>query len=192
MNIQLIGVILIVAVGPATTRHTPAPPSSATALVSRLYMEVVARHPLGVPYGEDAKVFDPFVSKTLLHRFELNTACDIDWHRRNPDPDLKPPTGMIEDDVFSGPDDRSEPTAFHIERTETWKGGSSRVYVRLTSTDPGTEPMTWYVAAVVVPESGRLVVDDVLYLKDKKGSVDYRLSRRLSSWCRGGHWIGRP
>ena len=41
-------------------------------------------------------------------------------------------------------------------------------------------------------ENSRLVVDDVIYLKDEKdeSSVDYRLSEALSGGCDGPRWVG--
>lgn len=165
-------------------------PRQPDALVSHLYKQVVVRHPLGIPYGADMKVFAPYLSRGLLHRFDLNNACFADWHKRNPDPSLKPPVGLIENGVFSGGDEEAQPGAFQIERTESGKDGSSRVYVRLTVGDPPGKPLVWYVAAVVVHENGRAVVDDVLYLKDKNGEVESRLSKELSSGCDGPRWIG--
>jgi hypothetical protein len=179
--------------GQAVAQGKPAAlPNRSDALVGSLYEQVIARHPLGVPDGEDVKIFAPYLSKALLHRFDLNDACLADWYRQNPDPDLKPIVGMIESGVFSGPDDESEPQIFHIERTEPRKDGSSRVYVRLTWNSPPVDPLTWYVAAIVVPEDGRLVVNDVLFLKNRQGDVEYRLSKALSSGCKGGRWVGRP
>lgn len=159
-------------------------------LVSSLYEQVVARHPLGIPYGDDRTVFAPYLSKSLLHRFDLNNACFADWRRQNPDPSLKPPIGLIENGLFSGSNEKAEPQAFHVERTETGKDGSSRVYVKLTWEAPPDKPLTWYVAAVVIHESGPLVVDDVLYLKNQNGDVESRLSRDLSSGCDGPRWVG--
>jgi hypothetical protein len=167
-----------------------APPKGADVLVSRLYEQVVARHPLGIPYGADMKIFAPYLSKGLLHRFDLTVACVKDWHRQNPDPNLKPTVGMFEDGIFSGGSEEAEPTAFHVMRTEPRTDGSSRVYVRLTWQDPVNRPIFWDVAAVVVPENGRLVVDDVIHLKESKGDVDWTLSQGLSAECNGGHWVG--
>jgi hypothetical protein len=134
--------------------------------------------------------FAPYLSKALRHRFDLNNACLVDWRKQNPDPSLKPPVGLIENGIFSGANEEAQPQAFHIERTESDKDGSSRVYVRLTVGDPPNKPLVWYVAAVVVRENGRPVVDDVLYLTGERGEVDSRLTKDLSSGCDGPRWIG--
>jgi hypothetical protein len=160
------------------------------ALVSSLYEQVVVLHPLGIPYGANKKVFAPYLSKALLHKFYVNKQCFADWRRRNPDPSLKPPIGMIEDGIFSGGDERAAPNSFHIERIEPGKDGSSRAYVRLAWDDPSNKPFIWHVAVIVLLENGRPVVDDVLYLKEKKGDVESSLSKSLSSGCRGTHWVG--
>jgi hypothetical protein len=165
-------------------------PNQPDALVSSLYEQVVARHPLGIPYGADMKVFAPYLSKALLHRFDQTNACFADWRRQNPDPNMKPPVGLIESGVFSGGNEEAEPQAFHVERTESEKDGSSRVYLRLMVGAPPNKPLVWYLAAVVVREDGRPAVDDVLYLTGESGDVESRLSKDLSVGCDGARWVG--
>jgi hypothetical protein len=175
---------------PARQSNPSSLPNRPEALVRSLYRQVVARHPLGIPYGADMKIFAPYLSKTLLHRFDLNDACFADWRRQNPDPSLKPPVGLIENGLFSGGNEEAEPRAFHIERMESEGDGSFRVYVRLAWGAPPEKPLIWRVAAVVVRENGHFVVDDVLFLKDKDQEVDSRLSETLAAGCDGTRWIG--
>lgn len=174
----------------ASQSRASAPSSQPATLVNSLYQQVVARRPLGIPSGANMKAFAPYLSKALRHRFDLNNACFVDWRKQNPDPSLKPPVGLIENGIFSGANEEAEPQAFHIERTESEKDGSSRVYVRLTVGDPPNKPLVWYVAAVVVSEDGRPAVDDVLYLTGKNGEVESRLSKDLSAGCDGARWVG--
>ena len=160
--IYLLPLLTVLVWGQGAPRGKPSPlPYQPETLVNGLYKQVVARRPLGIPHGADMKAFAPYLSKALRHRFDLNNACFIDWRKRNPDPNLKPPVGLIENGIFSGANEKAEPQAFHIERTELGKD-SSRVYVRLTVGDPPDKPLVWYVAVVVVREDGRPVVDDVL------------------------------
>jgi len=175
----------------ASQNRESAPSSQPATLVNGLYQQVVTRRPLGIPSGADMKAFAPYLSKPLRHRFDLNHACFNDWRKRNPDPSLKPPVGLIENGIFSGANEEAEPQAFHIERTESEKDGSSRVYVRLTVGDPPNKPLVWYVAAVVIREDGQPVVDDVLYLMGANGEVESRLSKDLSSGCDGPRWVGK-
>src|SRR6185437_2916992 len=80
-------------------------PNSEEALVQSLYDLVVTRHPIGIPDGDDKGVFMPYLSQKLLHKIDLFRACDADWLRRNPDPNLKPPFGVFESGIFSGGDE---------------------------------------------------------------------------------------
>jgi hypothetical protein len=169
---------------------SPPLPHQSETLVSGLYKQIIARHPLGIPHGADKKAFAPYLSLALRHRFDLNNACLIDWRKKNPDPSLKPPVGLIENGLFSGANEKAEPEAFHILKTESGKD-SSLVYVQLTVGDPPNKPLIWYVAAVVVRRESRPVVDDVLYLSDEKGEVESRLSKDLSSGCDGARWVGK-
>lgn len=166
----------------------PSLPNQPEALVRSLYTQVVARHPLGNPDGEDRKVFGPYLSKALLHRIDVNSACLSDWNRQNPDPNSKPP--FLESGLFTGDDERAEPTAFHIERVQAEKDASTRVYVKLTRVDPGESRDIWRVAAILVRENGHLVVDDVIYLRAGPQDVDVPLSKYLAQDCDGPHWVG--
>ncbi len=176
-----------------SAQHTDRPPQSAGSpkmLVRSLYKRVVARHPLGVPEGENMKILAPYLSKALLHRMDLAIACVDDWHRQNPEPHLKPELGWLELGPFSGDNERASPKSFVVERKEAMKNGSFRVYVKLARPFPGEPPSSWRVAAIVVRENGQFVVDDVIYLKDEELGREYRLSEYLSAGCDGPHWIG--
>lgn len=100
----------------------------------------------------------------------------------------KAPFGWAESGIFSGAEERTEPDAFVIERTESEKNGSIRVYVRLTLKSPPSE--TWEVATAVAMENGHFVVDDVIYLEDESTSFEERLSKLLSDGCDGSRWVG--
>ena|SRR5579862_7277366 len=182
--------LTLLAWGQGAPQSKPSPfPNRSEILVNALYRQVVTRRPLGIPSGADMMAFAPYLSKALRHRFDLNNACFLDWRKHNPDPSLKPPVGLIENGIFSGANEEAEPHAFHIERTEPGKD-SSRVYVRLNVGKPPDKPLVWYVAAVVIREDGRSVIDDVLYLKGDNGEVESSLSKDLSAGCDGAHWVG--
>jgi hypothetical protein len=165
-------------------------PNQVDALVRRLYTQVVARHPTGIPYGANMKVFAPYLSKALLHKIDSAVACGRDWYRQHTDPTVKPEMAWLESGLFSGQDERTEPNAFVIDNTQLEKNGSFRVYVKLTGGSAPDTPWIWRVAAVVVREDGQFVIDDVIYLKDKSALVDSRLSEVLSAGCRGRCWVG--
>jgi hypothetical protein len=178
-------VVLGQAVGngkPASLRDQP------EALVRNLYSEVVTRHPLGVPGGAAFKIFKPYLSKTMLHRIDVNIACQDDWERQHPDPNSKPP--FLEFGLFSGDNLRAEPRSFQIERVVSEKDSPIRVYVKLTHDEPVGTLWTWRVAAILVREDEHVVVDDVIYLKDGPQDLDVRLSEYLSQGCDGPRWVG--
>jgi hypothetical protein len=135
------------------------------------------------------KIFAPYLSEALLHRMDVAIACADDWYRQNPEPHLKPDLGWLELGPFSGENERASPQTFLVERAQSEKDGSFRVYVRLTRAYPEGRPSIWHIAAIVIRENGHFVVDDVIYLKDE----DYdegRLSEGLSAGCDGPSWVG--
>lgn len=185
----LLLLLMVSACGQAVAQGAPSVPAAqAEAVVVRLYKEVVARHPIA-GMG-DRKVFARYFSRGLLRRFDDNAACLSDWYRQNPGTTDKPPFDQLEMGVYSGSDEESTPQTFHVEKTESGKDGSSRVYVKLTYAEP-TFKLLWYVAAIVVRENGRPVVDDVIYLRDKDHPDEGRLSRVLAgSECNGPRYSG--
>jgi hypothetical protein len=159
------------------------------AVVRGLYHEVVVRHPVGIPHGSDWKIFAPYLSKSLVQRIDLARDCARDWNRQNQGRILKAPFGWGEAGLFSGGDEKASPGDFQIERAQAKKDGSFRVDVKLIW-KPSDGPGSWRVEAVVVRENGRLVVDDVIYLKDQDRDVESRVSELLSAGCSGGRWVG--
>ena len=53
--------------------------SESKALVTSLYKQVVARHPVGIPEGEDQEVFAPYLRISLRHQLNSYRACTADW-----------------------------------------------------------------------------------------------------------------
>ncbi len=191
--ILLLQVVTTLAFGQAVPKRSQATaPNQPEVLVRSLYTEVVARHPIGISRGADMKIFAPYLSKALLHRIDVAIACAADYDRQYPDPNSKPPFAWLEAGLFSGDDEQAEPRAFEIERTRSEDDGSFRVYMRLTWGAPPEKPLNWSVAAVVVREDNRFVLDDVIYLKDQNREVEARLSQYLSAGCDGTHWVGYP
>ena len=84
--------------------------------------------------------------------------------------------------LFSGEGAHTDPQSFRIKRTLAQKNGSFRVYVNLTGGKPPYGPWEWRVAAVVVLEDNRYVLDDVIYIND--ATYDRRRTSRLTGACR--------
>jgi hypothetical protein len=190
--IILLQFLTVLALGqPAHQNQAQILPDGSVALVRSLYTQVVAHHPIGIPKGENVKIIAPYLSKALLHRIDLATACEADFFRQNPKPDLKPAFEWLELGLFSGDEEQASPTGFQIERKKIEKDGTVRVYVQLTYNEtPPYSPWIWHVAAVVIQESGHYVVDDVIYLKEEGRSTEARLSERLAAGCDGPRWVG--
>ena len=111
-----------------------------------------------------------------------------DWFRLHPKNDEKAPSTWFEFGLFSGYDDRGDPRAFRIDKTESEDDGSFRVYVRLTE-GPRKRPWNWQVAAVVVSRNGQFAIDDVIFLRDENIGTESRLSEVLTTGCDGPHWV---
>jgi hypothetical protein len=167
-------------------------------VVQRLYDEVVRLHPLGVPYGASRTAIWPLLSKRLIKAFETRNACDQDWQRQhgNANPPLKPP-GFNEDGLFSGSNEMGYINGAVVRQAYLRADGSYLVYVNLWSYLDGGVPSLrtrevhrWRLAARVISEDGRFVVDDILGFKgvfDRDKSV--YISKMITSGCRGSHAI---
>jgi hypothetical protein len=193
-QLNCIALMLLVTIcGPGATTQPNGLLNDPVTLVQSLYHQVLTRHPTGLPQRDDMKAFTPYLSKRLLHSIDLARACASDWARqdqkrmsmKNQIPE-KAPFGWVESGIFSGADERTEPDSFVIERTESEKDGSIRVYVRLALSSPPAE--AWEVAVVLEKEDGRLVADDVIYLKDKSETHEVWLSKLLSDECDGSRY----
>jgi hypothetical protein len=158
--------------------------------VRRLYQQLVSQPIGGIPTSERMKLFDPYLSDSLQNRIALARACGDDWFRLHPQNEVKAPLAWLEFGLFSGADDRSGPQTFQIEKTKSEQDGSIQVFVRLTEGTPPEKTWTWEVAAIVIREKGRWVIDDVVFLRDKDVDTENRLSEILKRGCNGEHWVG--
>lgn len=164
--------------------------SQPAAVVQSLYRQVIARHPLGIPSGENWKVFAPFLSRDLIRRITVARSCQNDWVRQNQGKMIKEPFAWGETGFFSGAEELSEPSSFQVQKTEANQDGSFRVYVKLTESPLNDKPWSWDVAVQVKMQERRPMIDDVAYLKGDDVPTEYRLSKILTEGCNGSHWIG--
>jgi len=164
-------------------------PKQPEATVRSLYNEVVARHPVGIPRDADMKNFASYLSKSLVSRINLALACEHDYYQRRQNPNQKPQIEWLEFGLFTGGNEKVSPRAFDVERTQSEKDGSFRVYVRLTW-GARSKPWIWRVAAIAVQEDSHFVVDDVIFLKEEGLDVESRLSEILAQGCDGPRWVG--
>jgi hypothetical protein len=176
-----------------------APREQPDAVVRRLYEQVVARRPMGIPGGADMDAIGPLLSRRRVRDLETARACEADYFRQFPDPMMKPTFGWLELGLFSGGTEQAIPREFAIERTEKGRRGTHRVTVRLTyretfetygrPPDPN-DTFSWNVAAIVTSEDGRFVVDDILLFEEDSSKVWFRLSKAFGG-CDGPRWTGR-
>lgn len=171
-------------------QHGVALSNQAELPVRSLYQELVSRPIGGIPTIERMKSLSPYLSDSLLNRIAQARACGDDWFRQHPRNDTKAPLAWLEFGLFSGADDRSGPHTFQIEESQSEKDSSIRVNVRLTEGVPPEKPWAWQVAAIVIHEHGRFVVNDVVFLKDTDVDTESRLSDILQRGCDGSHWVG--
>lgn len=175
---------------PAPPSRPTSPPKQPAALVESLYRQVVARHPYSIPSGANWRIFAPYLSTKLRQEIDLTRSCQEDWYRQNDGQMVKAPFAWGEAGLFSGANERTAPKSFKIERSESNSDRSFLVLVSLRGYVPLEKPENWRVAVRVVKESERLLVDDVIYLKDDESDVEYRLSDVLKKGCNGRRWIG--
>lgn len=180
------------------TAPTGAAGPSAGAVVRQLYQEIVARRPLGIPKGENKAAIWPHLSKGLIHRLETAQACEDSYLQQHKGEDGKPGFDWLEVNLFSGGNEQAIPSSAVVERTAAEKDGSIRVYVRLRYKESfktyGRPPnpantFRWRVAAAVISEDGKFVVDEVLFLKDDSTKIESRLEDFFQG-CDGPRWVG--
>jgi hypothetical protein len=171
---------------------------SPDSVVQELYKQVVTRRPIGIPKGADKAALLPLLSRGLIQKIDAAQRCE-DHYLRGHATEGKPGVGWLEIGLFSGANERAIPSAATIEKTES-QNGSFRVYVKLTykesfetygrPPDP-TNTFSWNVAARVISEGKRFVVDDVLFFKDNSTKVGSRLADAFYG-CSGMRRVGGP
>ena len=166
--------------------------------VRKLYKEVVDHHPIGIPVGAEKVTIWPFLSKRLSKQLQTAQACEDDYFRQRQTTDSAAKPAWLKTSIFSGDGKRPLPTSSFAYSRGPQKDASFMVDVELAhSPDPMHGPdQGWGVAARVVVEDGRFVVDDVRILDND--SIDGRSpwdgpSHLLSdsfAGCDGPHWTG--
>jgi len=190
-------VVLSLQLGSNVSPASP-PQRSPDAVVRELYQVVVAGRPLGIPKGRVKTALWPILSKRLAQRLEAAQACEDDYFRQRPNGTGKPQFAWLDRGIFSGADDRAMPTEAVVERSEPQQDGSFRVNVTLTYNDAAAaygrladpaDDIHWQVAAVVILEDQRFVVDDILLFKDDSTEIASRLADSFPG-CDGSRWVG--
>jgi len=166
--------------------------------VRKLYEEIVADHPIGIPAGTVKMTILPLLSKRLAGQLQTAQACQEDYFRQHPTAGSAPQPSWLKTGIFSGDADRARPTNSFAYSTGPRKDGSFLVYVDLRY---APDDRNWEAAARVIAEDGRFVVDDVrIFDSDSIYGPSYHLpgpadgpSHLLSdsfTGCDGSRWAG--
>jgi len=168
-----------------------------SAVVRSLYREVVVRHPLGVPSGEDAAALEPFLSEDLRRLFGEALRCEGDYYGSHAGSDEKPPFPWLEDGLFSGPNEMALPAEFEIEGTKSSANDQFEVVIRFTYKETfetyGRPPdprnnFDWRGVVSVRCEEGECRVDD--FRVRSAGADEGPSLRELFRNCVEGRWTG--
>jgi len=169
--------------------------------VYKLYKEIVARQPIGIPAGVDWVAIRPFLSKRLAGRLESGQACEADYLGRHHSTDDASVPAWLKTCIFSGVGKQALPADWWIAGKEAQTADSFLVYVSLQlyeRSKPGHEPpesghytsLAWPVAVKVVAEDGRFLVDDVRIFDRFPAEGPSQLLSDSFAGCDGSHWIG--
>ncbi len=181
------------------------PFANSSGAVRVFYHEVIKRHPLGIPTGEDKRALWPLLSVRLARTLDTLQACENDYFeggRRLFTPEkaaeLKPSIGWMEYGLFSGADERAMPAEVTVTQVASRGGGRFRVHLRFTYRDTyetyGRPPddsntFEWTGIASVVFEGGRYVIDDFIPIDGDSGKRLPGLAK-LFPECKGPRWAG--
>jgi hypothetical protein len=167
--------------------------------VQKLYEEIVAHHPIGIPAGAEMATLQPFLSKRLAEQLQTAQVCHDDYTRQHPTAIRTTKPGWLTSGLFSGEGNHT-PVDAVVERKEKQNDGSFTVYVDLEPVDALIDlghgrrafhgGYAWQVEARVIPEDGRFVVDDVRIFDRFPAEGTSRLLSDSFSGCDGSHWTG--
>lgn len=164
-----------------------------TSGVDDLFGKIVARHPIGIPTGEDKVALWPLLSKRLTKQLETAQGCQDDYLRRHPNANADPKPAWLDKGIFTGYGKRALPLSAFATHKELQKDGSFAVSVQLTYMKlPGFVPdeANWTAVASVVPENNRFVVDDVRLFDGLGTEGSSHLLSATFIGCNDSHWTG--
>jgi len=170
--------------------------------VQKMYSEIVAHHPIGVPAEAEMGAIRPYLSKRLAEQLQTAQACQDDYNRQHATASETSKPGWLKSGLFSGDGGHASPVDALVERKEKQNDGSFTVYVDLEPVDAvinldhGRRAFhggySWQVKATVIPEDGRFVVDDVrIFDRFPAGGHSRRLSDSFIG-CDASNWTGLP
>jgi hypothetical protein len=167
--------------------------------MQKLYEEIVAHHPIGIPTSAEMAAIRPYLSKRLDEELQTAQACQDDYSVQHPSGTSKP--SWWQSGLFSGEGSHASPVAAVIARKEKQNDGSFLVYANLEPVEAvihrGHAPRafyggyTWQVVARVISENGKFVVDDVRIFDRFPADGPSHLLSDLFAGCDRSHWTGQ-
>ena len=169
--------------------------------VQKLYEQIVARRPIGIPRGSTMENIHPYLSKRLAEQFDTAQACQDDYRRQHPMADKTSQPGWMNSGLFSGDGSHASPVAAGAHKKEKLNDGAFLVYVILEPAEAVIhrrhgQPMAfyggneWELVTRVVSENGQFVVDDVRIFDGFPAEGPSHLLSDSFAGCDGPHWIG--
>jgi hypothetical protein len=168
--------------------------------VQKLYEEIVAHHPVGIPVGVKLAAIRPYLSKRLAEEIQTAQACQDDYSRQHPKPSGISKPGWLKSGLFSGEGSHASPVNAVVDRKEKQNDGSFLVYVGLEPVEAVNDlghgrrafqgGYSWQVEARVVSENGQFSVDDVRIFDQFPAEGPSHLLTDSFAGCDGSHWTG--
>jgi hypothetical protein len=171
-----------------------------TGEVQKLYEEIVAHHPIGIPSSAEMAVIRPFLSNRLAEQFQAAQACQDDYSHRQLTAGKTSKPGWLKSGLFSGEGSHVSPVEAVPSGKEKQNDGSFLVYVNMEPVEAVIDlshgrrafhgGYSWQVEARVIPEDGRFVVDDVRIFDRFPAEGPSHLLSDSFVGCDGLHWTG--
>jgi hypothetical protein len=169
--------------------------------VEKLYEEIVAHHPIGIPTSAEIAAIRPFLSNRLAEQLQTAQACQDDYIRQHPTRSGNSKLGWLKSGLFSGEGSHASPIYAYVSRKEKQKDESFLVYVNLKPPEAvigrghGRRAFRggytwWQVEARVISENGLFVVNDVRIFERFPAEGPSHLLSDSFIGCNGSHWIG--
>ena len=167
--------------------------------VQKLYDEVVAHHPIGIPAGAEMVAIRPYLSKRLVEQLQIAQACQDNYRRQHPTANGTSIPGWLKSGLFSGEGNHTSPVDAVVDRKVRQADGSYLVYVDLEPVDALIDlgqgrrafhgGYAWQVEARVISDERQFVVDDVrIFDRFPAAGPSYLLSDSFAG-CDGAHRI---
>jgi hypothetical protein len=171
-----------------------------TGEVQKLYEEIVAHHPIGVPTGTETAAIQHYLTKRLTKQLQTARGCQDDYSRQHLTGSGTSKPGWLKSGLFSGEGSHASPIDASASGKERQDDGSYLVYVDLEPLEAVIDlghgrrafhgGYTWQVEARVRPENGRFLVDDVRIFDRFPAEGPSHLLSDSFAGCDGSHWTG--